>query len=83
MHSKAVSNDVTLNRISNTLLQEALYDSTPAAFNIFSIDSTNIERALVDVYRNDESVLSLWDFKAIDEEIFSLPAGPVLSLIHI
>lgn len=81
LHSKATSNDVTLNRISNTLLQEALYDSTPAAFNIFSIDSNNIERALVDVYRNDESELSLWDFKAIDEEFFSLPAGPVAMLV--
>jgi outer membrane receptor protein involved in Fe transport len=81
LYSKATANDVTYNRISNTLLQEALYDSTPAAFNIFSIDATNIERALVDVYRNDESELTLWDFKTSNNDIFSLPAGPVGMLI--
>ena len=81
LYSKATANDVTYNRISNTLLQEAMYDSTPAAFNIFSLDATNIERALVDVYRNDESELTLWDFKASNNEILSLPAGPVGMLI--
>ena len=81
LHSKATTDDLTENRISNNLLTEALADSTAAAFNIFSIDSTNIERALIDVYRNDESELTLWDFKASNADIFSLPAGPVGMLI--
>ena len=81
LYSKATANDVTHNRISNTLLTEALADSTEAAFNIFSIDSTNIERALIDVYRNDESELTSFDIKASNNNVFTLPAGPVGLLV--
>jgi len=81
LYSKATTDDLTENRISNNLLTEALADSTAAAFNIFSIDATNIERALVDVYRNDESELTLFDIKASNSEVFSLPAGPVGMLV--
>ena len=77
LYSKATTNDLTHNRISNTLLTEALADPTAAAYNIFSADSTNIERALVDVYRNGESELTMFDFKVSNNNIFSLPAGPV------
>jgi len=83
LHSKATTDDLTENRISNNLLTEALADSTAAAFNIFSIDSANIERAMIDVYRNDESELTSWDFKASKNDIFSLPAGPVGMLIGV
>ena len=45
LYSKATSDDITSNRVSNTLLKEALRDSTPAAYNPFSagVDS-NVER---------------------------------------
>ena len=81
LHSKATTDDLTENRISNNLLTEALADSTAAAFNIFSINADNIERALVDVYRNDTSELTSFDVKASNNNVFSLPAGPVGMLV--
>ena len=62
--SKATSDDVTTNRLSNNLLKEALFDSTQAAYNPFSAGvNSNIERALIDVYRKGESELTMVDFK--------------------
>ena len=76
--SRAEKQDVTHNRISNTLMQEALEDPTPAAYNPFAgRENTNIERALVDVRRDNETELFLVDFKASTNDIFSLPAGTV------
>jgi iron complex outermembrane receptor protein len=76
--SKAERNDVTHNRVSNTLMQEALDDPTPAAYNPFSGGvNSNIERALVDVYRYNESELQMIDFKISNGEFFDMPAGPV------
>ena len=76
--SRAEKEDVTRNRISNTLMQEALEDPTAAAYNPFSGRAdTNIGRALVDVRRDNETELFLVDFKASTYEIFSFPAGPV------
>lgn len=76
--SRATKEDVTHNRISNTLLQEALNDPTPAAFNPFSgrVD-TNIERILIDVRRDNETELKMIDFKLSRYDIYELPAGPV------
>ena len=36
LHSKAISEDLTENRLSNSLLQAGLNDSTSSAINIFS-----------------------------------------------
>jgi outer membrane receptor protein involved in Fe transport len=76
--SKAERNDVTHNRVSNTLMQIALDDPTPAAYNPFSGGvNSNIERALVDVYRYNESELQMIDFKFSNGALFEMPAGPV------
>ncbi|MFK7886628.1 MAG: TonB-dependent receptor [Gammaproteobacteria bacterium] len=75
--SKAEKEDITRNRVSNTLLQEALNDTTPAAFNPFSRLNSNIERALVDVRRDNETELTMIDFKVSRNDVFSLPAGDV------
>ena len=77
LFSKADRSDVTRNRVSNTLMVEALADPTPAAYNPFSggVDS-NLERALVDVYRDNETTLFLTDFKMSHDAVFNLPAGP-------
>ena len=76
--SEATREDITTNRISNTLITQALYDPTPAAYNFFAGGvNTNIERALVSMYRKGESTLSMWDFKMSNPEIFAMPAGPV------
>ena len=76
--SKAYSRDITHNRVSNTLIAEALFDSTPAAYNPFSggVDS-NIERALIDVYRKGRTDLKMFDFTMSNNEFYNLPAGPV------
>jgi outer membrane receptor protein involved in Fe transport len=76
--NKATADDVTHNRVSASLMQEALDDPTPAAYNPFSggVDN-NIERALIDVYRKSESELTMFDVKASRNDLFSLPAGPV------
>lgn len=76
--SRAEKEDITRNRISNTLMQQALEDATPAAYNPFSggIDS-NIERTLVDVRRDNETELMLVDFKISRNDLYELPAGPV------
>ncbi len=78
VRSKAKADDVTHNRVSNTLLKEALYDNTSAAYNPFSagVDS-NIERALVDVYRKGFSTLTMVDFKTTNSNLFELSSGPV------
>ncbi|MEE4218228.1 MAG: TonB-dependent receptor [Xanthomonadales bacterium] len=79
MYSKAERNDVTHNRISNNLMQEALSDPTSAAYNPFGGGvNTNVERALVDVRRDSETDLFLVDFKISNIGLFDLPwSGPV------
>jgi iron complex outermembrane receptor protein len=82
MSSVAKHRDVTANRLSNNLLKAALRDSTPAAYNPFSAGvNTNIERALVDVYRKNESSLDMFDFKMSNPSVATLPAGDVGMLI--
>jgi outer membrane receptor protein involved in Fe transport len=76
--SKAEKTDITGNRVSNNLIAEALFDPTAAAYNPFSGGvNTNIERALIDVRRDNETELKSLDFKAFTPEIFELPGGPV------
>jgi outer membrane receptor protein involved in Fe transport len=77
-YSKAKKEDMTRNRVSNNLMVEALFDSTPAAYNPFSggVDS-NIERALINVVRKNETELTTFDLKFAHTNIFELPAGPV------
>lgn len=76
--NRAQREDVTYNRISNTRMTEALNDPTPAGYNVFSgaID-TNIERALINVRRENETELKMVDFKLSTPEFFDLWAGPV------
>ena len=82
MSSVAKHRDVTANRLSNNLLKAALRDSTPAAYNPFSAGvNTNIERALVDVYRKNESSLDMFDFKMSNPSVATLPAGDVGMLV--
>ena len=78
LYSKARREDLTRNRISNNLMKQALNDPTPAAYNPFSGgQDSNLERALVDVFRNNETDLFLTDFQISNSRLFNLPAGPV------
>ncbi|WGL15546.1 TonB-dependent receptor [Microbulbifer bruguierae] len=73
--------DVTHNRVSNLLMQEALNDPTEAAYNPLSGGvNSNIERALVDVRRDSKSELKSFDVKFSNNDLFNLPAGPVAAL---
>lgn len=82
LYSEAKTDDVTSNRISNNLLKEALFDSSNAAYNPFSAGvNSNIERVLIDVYRKGKSSLFLFDYKLSNYELFTMPAGPVSSLV--
>ena len=78
LYSKAEKKDITRNRVSNTLMVEALADPSPAAYNPFSGGvNSNLERALVDVYRNNETDLFLADLKVANLGLIDLPAGPL------
>ena len=81
--SEATRDDVTHNRISNNLMQEALNDPTEAAYNPFNggVLQPNIQRALVDVYRKNQTDLKMIDFKISKPDLFNLPAGPVGMLL--
>ncbi len=77
--SEAERNDKNGNRVSYSLLEEALADTTAAAYNPFhgNVLPSNIERVLVDIYRKNETDLKMVDFKMSKAELFDLPAGPV------
>lgn len=76
--SRATKEDVTHQRISNNAITDAMNDPTLGAYNAFNggID-TNIEPALIDVRRDNETELTMVDFKASKNDLFELPAGPV------
>lgn len=74
--------DLTGNRVSNILMSEALSDPTPAAYNPFSggVDS-NLERALIDVTRESDTGILLFDVKFSNNALFEMPAGAVAALV--
>ena len=90
-YSWARTDDNTHNAISNTLFQQALALSTPAAYNPFNggsqpayslgdampSDAATIQSFLVEVHRVSETSLATADFKVSNSQIFSLPAGDV------
>jgi outer membrane receptor protein involved in Fe transport len=81
LYSEATRNNVTNNRVSNSLITAALYDPTPSAYNPFSGGvNSNIDQALVDVYRNGETTLGSIDLKISNPDLFELPAGSVGAL---
>ena len=78
--SEAERNNITSDRISNTLMQELLNSSSPDTYNMFNGwagDRAGLEPALIDVYRKDKSDLKMIDFKFTNAELFNMPAGPV------
>lgn len=77
---------------SSTLTQQALAKTTPDAYNPFaggdplwwsnpypaSPNSPEVARSfLIHAVRENNTKLSLWDFKLSQAELFDLPAGPV------
>ena len=88
--SEANTEDTT-NRISNTLLQEALALETPEAYNPFNggdlndwnngdatpSDPATIASFVVDVTRENSTQLGMWDLRVSRPDLFSLPGGDV------
>ena len=79
--SKATMEDSTANRINAIEFVAGLNDPTSAAINFFDVNAAGIERALVNVYRNDTSKLRILDFKFSKPDVFSTKAGDVAMLI--
>ncbi len=91
VYSEAKTTDLEGNRVSLTLLQQAMNRSTPDAYNPFNggcLDDPNngdctpnpqssIDPFIIDVFRKGKTTLALADFKVSNSELFSLPGGDV------
>ena len=83
--SDAKSKQKNRGRQSMTLLNEALALSTPNAYNPFcGGDGCSDESAFtIDIFRDNTTELSMFDFKISNNNIYELPAGSVAALIGI
>ncbi len=91
VYSAASTEDITDNRISSTLLQQALFNETPSAYNFFNgADPNNptagdttpnpqvvIDPFLISVRRASETYILLVDFGVSTSELFDLPGGSI------
>ena len=82
-YAKATKDDITRNRVSNTLATDALSDSSMDAFNPLdpTYEGSNIERILVDVYRKSETELTTFDFKVSNNDLLELGGRSIAGLI--
>ena len=80
--SKATSEMDNHGRQSMTLLNEALADSTPNAYNPFCAGvGCNEEAFTVSIFRNNTTELFSADLKMTNDSVFSMPAGDVGMLV--
>jgi len=85
--SEATRDDVTNDRVSNTLITELINRTTADAYNPFhglanpTKADTNIEPALVDVFRKATSGLTMVDFKVTNPSLFSMAGGDAALLV--
>lgn len=91
VYSEARSTDLEGNRVSLTLLQQAINRSTPDAYNPFNggcIDdpgngdctpnpASSIDPFRISVFRTGGTSLALADFKVSRSDVFKLPGGDV------
>ncbi len=99
LYSQANTRDLTENRISNTLVQDAINRTDATAYNPFNggcfpgtVGTTGnganngdctpnpqsvIDGITIDVTRDGETTLALWDFKVSKPDVLELPAGGV------
>ncbi len=98
LFSEAETRDVTHNRISNSLFQEALARDTPLAYNPFNGSNPDAPGSLidgvpnapevllpflVDVSRVNRSSLTLADFKLASRDWLRLPSGAVSASVGV
>ncbi len=80
--SKATSEMDNHGRQSMTLLNAALADSTPNAYNPFCAGvGCNEETFTVSIFRNNTTELFSADMKMTNDSVFSMPAGDVGMLV--
>lgn len=92
VYSEAKVTDLETNRVSLTLLQQAINRTTPDAYNPFNGGCTTsdpgqgdctpnptsvIETFRIDVFRKGGTSLALADFKISRDDLFTLPGGNV------
>lgn len=91
LYSEATTEDLTTNRISLSLFQDAINRTDATAYNPFAGGSltdlagstapanseATIDSFRIDVSRNNKSTLFLTDFKLSNANVFELPAGDV------
>lgn len=91
MYSQAETDDTTSNRLSYTLLQQALALDTPEAYNPFNggdpdnlsagdptrSDQATVDSFLIDVSRVAETSLRVADVRVSRPDLFEIPAGGV------
>jgi outer membrane receptor protein involved in Fe transport len=91
VYSEARSTDLEGNRVSLTLLQQAINRSTPDAYNPFNggcLDDPNngdctpnpassIDPFRISVFRKGGTSLALADFKVSNSSLFTMPGGDV------
>ncbi|WP_417592774.1 TonB-dependent receptor domain-containing protein [Parasphingorhabdus sp.] len=91
LYSQANTTDLARNRISSSLLQDAINRNDATAYNPFNggcLDNVNVgdctpsndqvlEDISIDVFRKGETTLALADFKVSRSDIFVLPGGDV------
>ena len=83
LYSKATSDDTTAGRVAMDLLDWGLAKTDESAINLFAggMDGMNLEQALIDVKRAQETTLSMIDFKMTNNNIGDIGAGPIAMLI--
>ena len=92
VYSEAKLTDLEGNRVSLTLMQDAINRSTPDAYNPFNggcvtgdpgqgdctpNPQSAIDPFLIDVFRKSGTSLALADFKVSNSSLFALPGGDV------
>ena len=92
VYSEARTTDIEGNRVSLTLLQQAINRSTPDAYNPFNggcvmgdpgeddctpNPASSIDPFRIDVFRKGGTTLALADFKVSNASLLSLPGGDV------
>ena len=83
VYSKSETSDATSNRINLNALKVELNSTSASAFNIYDPDFSrnNSQNILAVINRDDESELTMFDFKLSNDNILDLPAGPVGALV--
>ena len=80
--SKASSEMDNHGRQSMTLLNAALADSTPNAYNPFNAGlNSNEEPFTISIFRNNNTDLYMADIKMSNPSVYSMPAGDVAVLV--